>query len=461
MADHTLADPPEEELTSPDTLIAPIDEELSSPDTLIAPIDDDEEDTSAEVTPTPRPRRTAPAAGITNIGAYDDLFGQTVSRSIEDAAVRPVADDSGVEEHTLAPSEDPPAPEPAPAPAPVAEPSPSAPTPAASGPEDFIDWVPGVGRAAPEIAQAAARRAAAPPPTITDDEQIQRAGRSRGTGAAQAPHVAAAPQSAQTSYPAQAPSSAPGAYSGQNAYPVQAPHPGHDAHAAGRSYPASAATPSGPAHAGPSATAGPSAHAGPSTHAGPSAPPAARPAAGVHPSAHASTTSASPSAPALRPTSPSGPPGEVSLTGQLCPQGHANPPERDRCRDCGAPLGGPTRTVTRPPLGVALLSTGGRIVLDRSAVIGRRPRASRVSAHDVPQLITVPSPQQDISRSHLELRLEGWHVLATDLGTTNGTTLYRPGYDPLRLRPREGLVLADGDVLDLGDGVRLRFGERA
>src|SRR5690606_1222726 len=102
VADHTLADPPEEELTSPDTLIAPIDEELSSPDTLIAPIDDDEEDTSAEVTPTPRPRRTAPAAGITNIGAYDDLFGQTVSRSIEGAAVRPVADDSGVEEHTLA-----------------------------------------------------------------------------------------------------------------------------------------------------------------------------------------------------------------------------------------------------------------------------------------------------------------------------------------------------------------------
>ena len=184
------------------------------------------------------------------------------------------------------------------------------------------------------------------------------------------------------------------------------------------------------------------------------------PAAPCACSARGPRNASSPSVAPL-PTSPAGVPGEVSLTGQLCPQGHANPPERDRCRTCGAVLTGPTRTVRRPPLGVALLSTGGRIVLDRSAVIGRRPRASRVSAHDVPQLVTVPSPQQDISRSHLELRLEGWHVLATDLGTTNGTTLHRPGYEPLRLRPREGVVLHDGDLLDLGDGVRVRFGERA
>ena len=100
-------------------------------------------------------------------------------------------------------------------------------------------------------------------------------------------------------------------------------------------------------------------------------------------------------------------------------------------------------------------------MLDRSAIVGRRPRASRVSVHDVPQLVTVPSPQQDISRSHLELRLEGWHVVALDLGTTNGTTLYREGADPLRLRPREGVVLHEGDVLDLGDGVHLRMRERA
>jgi pSer/pThr/pTyr-binding forkhead associated (FHA) protein len=84
-----------------------------------------------------------------------------------------------------------------------------------------------------------------------------------------------------------------------------------------------------------------------------------------------------------------------------------------------------------------------------------------VSVHDVPQLVTVPSPQQDISRSHLELRLEGWHVVALDLGTTNGTTLHRPGHEPLRLRAREGVLLRDGDLLDLGDDVHLTYGEKA
>ena len=100
-------------------------------------------------------------------------------------------------------------------------------------------------------------------------------------------------------------------------------------------------------------------------------------------------------------------------------------------------------------------------MLDRGTIVGRRPRASRVSGADVPQLITVPSPQQDISRSHLELRLEGWHVVALDLGTTNGTTLHRTGHEPLRLRPREGTLLHDGDLLDLGDGVHLTYRERS
>ena len=151
----------------------------------------------------------------------------------------------------------------------------------------------------------------------------------------------------------------------------------------------------------------------------------------------------------------------MALPGLVCANGHANSPERSACRLCAAPLSGPTRTVARPPLGAVVVSTGEGFVLDRTAVIGRRPRASRVSGSDVPQLITVPSPQQDISRSHLELRLEGWHVVALDLGTTNGTTLHREGYEPLRLRAREGVVLHDGDLLDLGDEVHLTYGEKS
>ena len=41
--------------------------------------------------------------------------------------------------------------------------------------------------------------------------------------------------------------------------------------------------------------------------------------------------------------------------------------------------------------------------------------------------MTVPSPGHDISRTHLEVAPEGWSVVVTDLHSTNGTILVRPG----------------------------------
>lgn len=103
-----------------------------------------------------------------------------------------------------------------------------------------------------------------------------------------------------------------------------------------------------------------------------------------------------------------------------------------------------------------LISNGERYVLDRGAVIGRRPQAIR-STGTLPHLVAVPSPAQDISRSHLELRVEGSDVLATDLDTTNGTRLLRLGKDPVRLHPGEATLVVPGDRFDLGDGVIVSF----
>lgn len=104
-----------------------------------------------------------------------------------------------------------------------------------------------------------------------------------------------------------------------------------------------------------------------------------------------------------------------------------------------------------------VVSTGQRLALDRGAVVGRRPQLARVQGGSVPHLVTVPSPSQDISRSHVELRVVGQDLLAVDLNTTNGTRLLRPGSDPIRLQPGDPTILVDGDRLDLGDGVELRF----
>ena len=95
--------------------------------------------------------------------------------------------------------------------------------------------------------------------------------------------------------------------------------------------------------------------------------------------------------------------------------------------------------------------------LERPVVIGRRPRSTRASGAELPTLIAVDSPEGDISRSHVEIRAEGEHVLVTDLATTNGTVLRRSGQDPVRLHPNEPTMVVSGDVLDLGDGVTVTF----
>ena len=97
------------------------------------------------------------------------------------------------------------------------------------------------------------------------------------------------------------------------------------------------------------------------------------------------------------------------------------------------------------------------ITLDRGAIVGTRPKLSRVQAGFAPHLVAVSSPSGEISRSHVELRVEGATVLAVDLNSTNGTMLLRRGLDPMRLQPLEPNILVSGDRVDLGDGVVLDF----
>lgn len=105
------------------------------------------------------------------------------------------------------------------------------------------------------------------------------------------------------------------------------------------------------------------------------------------------------------------------------------------------------------------LSTGQVVELDRSVIVGRKPRSTRASGSTLPHLIAVDSPESDISRNHLEVRPEGDSVVVVDLHTTNGSTLLRPGADPVRLHPGEATLVLGGDVIDIGDGVTVTVEE--
>ncbi len=140
----------------------------------------------------------------------------------------------------------------------------------------------------------------------------------------------------------------------------------------------------------------------------------------------------------------------------LCPSGHANAPHSTTCRLCGQPVGMTEPIpVQRPVLARVRLSTGQVVDLDRPLVVGRAPSASRVPAPDLPHLVTVPSPHQDISRTHVQLRVVDWQLLVTDLDSTNGTTIRCPGRPPQRLRPGQEVVVQPGWLVELGDGVSL------
>ncbi|QHK22055.1 FHA domain-containing protein [Pseudarthrobacter psychrotolerans] len=144
---------------------------------------------------------------------------------------------------------------------------------------------------------------------------------------------------------------------------------------------------------------------------------------------------------------------------RVCDRGHANPPTHAQCAACGSPLPADAVHVARPRLGRMRVSTGALVDLDQSLVIGRQPSVSRVQGGVMPRLVQVASPSGDISRSHVEVRLEGWHVMLCDLKATNGTVLVREGQPPRRLAQNEMAILLDGDIAELGDDISLRFEE--
>lgn len=151
------------------------------------------------------------------------------------------------------------------------------------------------------------------------------------------------------------------------------------------------------------------------------------------------------------------PPTGPMVLARVCPNGHANPPSLPICGRCNAAELSEPREVGRPRLGRMHISNGEVIDLDHSLIIGRQPSVSRVLGEAMPRLVQVKSGNGDISRSHVEVRPDGWDVLLVDLKATNGTVLVREGQAPRRLSQGEEAILINGDIAELGDGVSLLF----
>lgn len=154
----------------------------------------------------------------------------------------------------------------------------------------------------------------------------------------------------------------------------------------------------------------------------------------------------------LQTVGPAGP----TVLAVTCPSGHTTSPYLDACRVCGVAVDTSTpREISRPTLGVLILSTGEKVSLDRDVVLGRAPQTTRHDAATKPHQVKLGDP--GISRNHVLISLNGWDVMARDLGSSNGTEIVLPGGEPQKLRPEEDYLVEPGSNIVLAEEVTLTF----
>lgn len=133
----------------------------------------------------------------------------------------------------------------------------------------------------------------------------------------------------------------------------------------------------------------------------------------------------------------------------------------DRDRPAVEPSSSVSGAESESPRFFVDLFDGRREYLEPPIVVGRAPIASTTSRGPVPRPITVTSAEQDISRSHASIAIEGDSVVVTDLHSRNGTIVVMPGKSPQKLRQGEPTTVIVGTLVDLGSGVTLTVGQDA
>jgi len=130
----------------------------------------------------------------------------------------------------------------------------------------------------------------------------------------------------------------------------------------------------------------------------------------------------------------------------MCVNAHPNPPRLSYCRTCGVEVDpdAAVSLIPQPAAGHIRFADGTIVELDKPHIIGRKPAGD-------PGTQPIIIDHAEVSRSHVNLSLEGWKVLVTDLGSRNGTWVIPPSDPtPVRLEPHVGYLLEHGTTIHLG-----------
>jgi hypothetical protein len=103
----------------------------------------------------------------------------------------------------------------------------------------------------------------------------------------------------------------------------------------------------------------------------------------------------------------------------------------------------------------AVLADGTEVPIDVTVYLGRKPSIPRIHVGPAPRLVALVSPGREMSSTHLELKVVGGSLVASDMRSTNGTIVQLPGAAPRTLIRGESAVIGSGTRIDLGEGAVL------
>ncbi|WP_409329009.1 FHA domain-containing protein [Trujillonella humicola] len=144
------------------------------------------------------------------------------------------------------------------------------------------------------------------------------------------------------------------------------------------------------------------------------------------------------------------------VKGILCKNGHLNDPRVLFCAQCGIRTTQQTAVFVegvRPPLGLLVFDNGATVSLDADYLLGREPETDERVRDGSHRPLLVVDQTGGVSRHHAEIRLEGWDVVLTDIGSANGTLFARRG-------ELAWTSLIPGQPVQLTPGMTVRMGGR-
>jgi hypothetical protein len=140
--------------------------------------------------------------------------------------------------------------------------------------------------------------------------------------------------------------------------------------------------------------------------------------------------------------------------GVYCKNGHFTDPDAHTCLTCGTAIkkrSADPRPGPRPPLGTLVLHDGTPLPMDGDYVLGRNPSRDPSVEAGTARAVRVVDAESMVSRVHARIHLDGWKVLLSDLGSSNGTHLQPPGAPAAqRLDPHVPIPIEPGTMFYVG-----------